>query len=242
MKNMLFKALLITLAAALPWQANAGDQAPADSIRAKIAAAIPQLPIEEVVASPIEGLFEVKLASGGRLFVTPDGEYFVFGDMFKVEDGQVVNLTELQRNEQRQQVAVVAEEQGITYTPANKKASVTVFTDVDCGYCRKLHGQMAGYLAKGIEIRYLAFPRAGVGSPVYQKMVSAWCAPDQKEAMDKLKGGKSVATRSCENPVAAHYELGNAIGVTGTPALVLDSGQLIPGYQTPDQLARILGI
>ena len=101
MKNMLFKALLITLAAALPWQANAGDQAPADSIRAKIAAAIPQLPIEEVVASPIEGLFEVKLASGGRLFVTPDGEYFVFGDMFKVEGAQVVNLTELQRNEQR---------------------------------------------------------------------------------------------------------------------------------------------
>ncbi len=162
--------------------------------------------------------------------------------MFKIEGSQVVNLTDLQRNEQRLEVAVIADAEGIKYTPANKKASVTVFTDVDCGYCRKLHGQMEGYLAKGIEIRYLAFPRAGVGSPAYQKMVSAWCAPDQQDALTKLKAGKGIESRSCENPVASHYALGNAIGVTGTPALVLESGELIPGFQTPDQLARILGI
>ncbi|MFT5670969.1 MAG: thiol:disulfide interchange protein DsbC, partial [Glaciecola sp.] len=115
--------------------------------------------------------------------------------------------------------------------------------DVDCGYCRKLHEEVPALNAKGIEVRYLAYPRAGIGSPSYNKIVSAWCAVDQQNALTKLKQLEPIPTNICAgNPVAAQFALGGKMGVRGTPALVLDSGRLLPGYMPADRLAAELGV
>ena len=124
----------------------------------------------------------------------------------------------------------------IVFAPDAPKHIITVFTDVDCGYCARMHRQMADYNRLGIEIRYTAFPRAGIGSPTYEEMVSVWCAEDQHTAMTDAKAGRAVEPARCDSPVSDQYEAGRAIGVNGTPAIVLESGELIPGYLPPDEL------
>ena len=122
----------------------------------------------------------------------------------------------------------------------NPVASVLVFTDTDCGYCRKLHQEMADYNALGIEVRYVAYPRAGLGSPTYERMVSAWCAAEPLAALTRLKNGDSIPSKTCVNPVADQYELGQQIGLSGTPTIVLADGRMLPGYTPAAQLAEIL--
>lgn len=223
--------------------AEEGDSSVAQNIKTKIQRAVPNLPIVNISVSKLDGFYEIELANGERLFSTASGDYFIAGDLFQVGSGSLVNLSEEQRNGKRaDKLAAVTDEQKIVFSPNQKKASVTVFTDVDCGYCRKLHLQMAGYLEQGIEIKYMAFPRAGVGSSSYTKIVSAWCADDRQDAITKLKTGKTIAELSCDNPVAEHFRLGNELGVTGTPALVLESGKMVPGFVEPARLAKILGI
>lgn len=237
--------LIALLALSLSYQVTvvAEDLSTEASIAAKIQVAIPQLPITTVSASQIEGFYEVELANGERLFANAKADHFIAGDMFQINDLGLVNLSEAKRDKNRaDKIAALKDEDKIIFSPKNKKATVTVFTDVDCGYCRKLHTHMAGYLARGIEIQYLAFPRAGIGSNSYNKIVSAWCAKDKQDALTRLKNGEVVASASCENPVADQYRLGSELGVTGTPALVLESGKIYPGYIEPDQLARVLGI
>ncbi|MCK5921554.1 MAG: thioredoxin fold domain-containing protein, partial [Methylococcales bacterium] len=110
----------------------------------------------------------------------------------------------------------------------------------DCPYCRKMHDDMKGYNDAGIAIRYMLYPRAGVKSPSYDKVVSVWCADDRKEAMTKSKNGEEIEAKTCENPVEEHMAIANQIGVTGTPAIVLESGQLMPGYVPPKDLSKAL--
>jgi thiol:disulfide interchange protein DsbC len=128
----------------------------------------------------------------------------------------------------------------VIYAPEEARHTVTVFTDIDCGFCRRLHAEMDQYHAQGIAIRYLFYPRAGIGSDSYAKAVSVWCADDRKGAMDDAKAGKSVPAKSCENPVEEHYELGQQMRLQGTPALVLADGEVVPGYVPADKLRRAL--
>jgi thiol:disulfide interchange protein DsbC len=123
-----------------------------------------------------------------------------------------------------------------------RKAVINVFTDVDCGFCQKLHQEVPELNRMGVEVRYLAYPRAGVGSPSYAKIVSAWCSQDRNLAITRLKAGESIPDATCENPVADQFELGQSIGVTGTPAIVLEDGTMVPGYQPAAQLAAIAGV
>jgi thiol:disulfide interchange protein DsbC len=118
--------------------------------------------------------------------------------------------------------------------------TVTVFTDIDCGFCRKLHADMSEYNKQDIRIRYLFYPRAGLGSESYDKAVSVWCADDRKAAMDTAKAGGAVPAKTCENPVAEHHALGQAMQLQGTPALLLEGGQMVPGYVPPDKLRTLL--
>ena len=119
---------------------------------------------------------------------------------------------------------------------------IQVFTDVDCGYCRKLHNEMAQINELGIEVRYLAYPRAGVDSDTHDKMVSAWCAKDRQSAITQLKAGASVPTKTCQNAISDHYGLGQQLGISGTPAIVLADGRLLPGYLPAERLAAaVLG-
>jgi thiol:disulfide interchange protein DsbC len=126
------------------------------------------------------------------------------------------------------------------FSPANPKYRVTVFTDIDCGYCRKLHAQIADYNKAGISIEYLFFPRAGVGSESFDKAVSVWCASDRRKALTDAKLDKPVASKTCTNPVRMDYDLGQRIGVDGTPAVYMTDGSYIGGYlSVQDMLARL---
>jgi len=133
----------------------------------------------------------------------------------------------------------LGEDQMVVFSPKNPKHTVTVFTDIDCPYCRKLHQEMDGYLKEGIKVRYLFFPRAGIGSKSYDKAVSVWCSADRNQAMTDAKAGKDLGNKTCDNPVATHYKLGEELGVQGTPAIVTDDGRMIPGYLPPERLAAV---
>jgi len=182
------------------------------------------------------GWYEV-LIEGRIIYLSEDGRYVVQGDILDLETG--VNLTEQKRNKQRNQaIADVGEDKMIIFTPEGKvKHTISVFTDIDCGYCRKMHSEMDSYLAEGIEIRYLAFPRAGVGSDSYNKAVWAWCADDPQDTITRAKLGQPIEQKTCDNPVADQYQLGIHLGVRGTPSLVTETGQMIPGYVPAARLA-----
>jgi len=205
-------------------------------------------------ATNIDGIYEVLFNEGSIIYTTLDGEYFFYGSnlgLFQNDDGRVTNLTSktlalAEKNKAKDRLPIL---QGIdrndlvVFSPKGEvKASVIVFTDVDCGYCRKLHAEIDSYLERGIEIKYAAFPRAGVGSDSYKKIVSAWCAPNQQETMTLLKSNRAVEMKNCDNPVASQYQLGRQVGVTGTPSIFTEDGQIIPGYKPADALARDLGI
>lgn len=212
-------------------------------LRERLVRALPGVEITRIEPSPIPNVYEVETANQQLLYASETGDYFIAGDIFKLEGDRIVNLAEQRRESARAAaVASVPESEKVVFKPESTKAVINVFTDVDCGYCRKLHQEMPQLLEKGIQVNYLAFPRAGIGSSSYEKMVSVWCADDQQEAMNTAKSGKQPKARKCENTVAAQYELGNKIGISGTPAIVLADGRIIPGYLPANALAQNLGL
>ena len=179
------------------------------------------------------------------MLTDPTGTYFVVGDVYQRLNQRIVNLSDLRRNEDRRELlAGLDESEMVVFEPAtdNRKAEITVFTDIDCGFCRKLHQEVPELNRLGIAVRYLAYPRAGVGSESFDKIVSAWCSKDQKRALTRAKAGETIPSLTCDNPVARHFELGGRMGVTGTPAIVLESGRLVPGYLPAERLAAELGL
>jgi thiol:disulfide interchange protein DsbC len=153
-------------------------------------------------------------------------------------------LAEARKKEAKERVEAVnkiGEDQMIVFAPDGKaEHTITIFTDIDCGYCRKLHAEMDGYKAEGIRVRYLFFPRAGVDTPSYDKAVSVWCADDRQAALTDAKAGKSVPDKKCDNPVKQHMELGEKLGISGTPAIILGNGDIVPGYVPPKRLADMI--
>ncbi len=212
-----------------------------------IGKARPQLVVESVSKSPVDGLYRAHIENGPTLFVSADGQYVLATDMYQVVAGGFVNLQEVERQEMRAVLAKDLEENHedlIIYSPKGEvKGVVNVFTDVDCGFCQRLHREVAELNELGIELRYLAYPRSGLQGDSYNKIASAWCAKDQQQAMDKLKSRETIETNVCEdNPVAKHFALGNEIGVRGTPALLLADGTLLPGYLPAKELAERIGV
>lgn len=211
----------------------------------KLKLARPDLDFTVLDRAPIVGFYQVKVESGPLLFVHKDGEYFFDGDLLQVESGRIVNVLDNQLTEQRRVLlADRTTEDMIIFKPKGKvEAVLNVFTDVDCGYCRKLHREVPQLNALGIEVRYFAYPRAGIPSESYNKIATAWCAADQQGTLTKIKAGQSVPTRVCDkNPVATHYSLGQQMGVTGTPAIILMDGTIIPGYQPAADFAKLFGL
>ncbi len=203
----------------------------------------PDLPIEAVSKTPVTNIFAIDLRGGQTLYGTADGKHLFSGDLYALQGG-IVNLAEQKRAVKRRALLdAVPREDMVVFSPAGEtKTHVSVFTDVDCGYCRKLHQEMADINALGIEVRYLAYPRAGLGTPTFTKIVSAWCAEEKNEAMTALKAGLSIPENDCDNPVVEQYQLGQAIGVTGTPAIVTADGRLLPGYMPAARLAEAVGL
>jgi len=192
-----------------------------------------------VQPSPLPGVYQI--AYGARLFyLSEDGRHLFSGDLYDLE--QDANLTEQWRGKARV-AALAKEENSFIVYPAKgqNRHTLTVFTDVDCIYCRKLHAGIKEMNELGITVRYLAFPRAGIPSPSYDKLASVWCAKDQRKAMDIAKREEPVKANVCkDNPVAAHLKLGHTLGVDSTPTLMLEDGTLLPGYLPPQALLREL--
>lgn len=209
------------------------------AIRDALKEVLPEMEVDNVSPSPIAGLYEVMVGTQ-LMYVTGDGRYFVDGRIVDLEKRE--DLTEPRLAEARlRAISKLGDDQMIVFAPDEEvRHTVTVFTDIDCGYCRKLHQEMDGYNDEGIRIRYLFYPRAGKGSPSYEKAVSVWCADDRRAAMTAAKAGEKIPSKDCATPIDQHVALGQSLAIRGTPALLLDSGDLVPGYVEPKRLAALL--
>ena len=206
---------------------------------AKLKASMAQvgLKVNSVADSVVPGLQQV-LTDRGLFFAANNGQFLIEGNIYDLANKQLVNDKILQGV--RKNGVAAMKSSVIEYKAKDEKHVVTVFTDTSCGYCRKLHSEMQSYLDQGITVRYLAFPRGGVPSETYNDLQSIWCAKDQQQAMDKAKAGEQIPAAQCQNTVAEQYSLGQSFGVSGTPAIVLADGTLIPGYQPAAALAGTL--
>lgn len=202
-----------------------------DAIRAALERLAPGISIDRIQPSQVPGLVEVA-TSGHVVYVSNDGKYLMQGTLIDI--GTRENLTDRGVAGLRK-VALdkIGQDRRIVFAPANVKHRVTVFTDIDCGYCQKLHAGIAEYNKLGIAVEYLFFPRTGIGSESYDKAVSVWCSADRKTALTESKAGKPQSKKTCNNPVAMDYELGQQVGVDGTPAIYAADGSHIGGYVEP---------
>jgi thiol:disulfide interchange protein DsbC len=227
-------------------QSTPPDEAALQALRAKLAISLEaasQNQIEVLALNPtaMPEMVEVELSTGEILYTNITGEYLFAGDMFLSGPNGLINLSSQTRQERTvQKIAAIPAEQMIIFEPDEARASITVFTDVDCQYCRALHRDMEKLLDLGIEIRYIAYPRGGEQAGSYQKMISVWCSDDRQKTLTQAKNGQNLPERECSNPVLEHYALGNEIGISGTPALVLADGRVIPGYMDSERLAALL--
>jgi thiol:disulfide interchange protein DsbC len=234
---LLIVALLASLLM-MSAQAAATDEQDFNAVEKKIRTLVPNAKTIAISETPIEGVLQVQI-NADIIYVTSDGEYLLQGQIMEIDSR--INITDQAKSGIRMSLLSGLErDDQISFAPENPKYDLLVFTDIDCGYCRKLHNQITEYNEEGIAIHYMAFPRAGIGSNSYDKFVSVWCADDQQTAMTLAKNGDDPAPETCTNPIAEQYDLGRELGVTGTPALLTDDGTLIPGYMPPPQLRQRL--
>ncbi len=189
--------------------------------------------------TPIQGVYEAMIGSE-VVYISADGKYLIMGEIRDLGTGK--NITDNKFSKLRlQALNSLNVRDMVVFAPENgTKNVVHIFTDVDCPYCSKIHNEVPALNKAGIEVRYLAFPRAGIGSGTYNDMVSVWCAKDKQQAMTDAKAGKEIDKAECNNPVADQYKLGQSIGISGTPALILADGELIPGYLPAQRLINYI--
>jgi len=199
--------------------------------------------VKGIKQSQIDGLFVVDIGDLQPIYASKDGNFFLYGEMYAIKNGELLNTTKQEISLNRRAIldSELSEKDFITFAATDEKHVITVFTDVDCGYCRKFHGEIEDYNAQGITVNYVAFPRSGLESESYNKIVSAWCSSDPKGTLTALKEGRDPALKLCQDhPVEDHYLLGQRIGITGTPAIISSSGDLLPGYLPPMELLKKL--
>jgi thiol:disulfide interchange protein DsbC len=211
---------------------------PAD-VRARVVAKLPGAQASDVAVSPIPGLYEVTM--GGLIaYVSTDGKYLLSGNVYDLDTQE--NLTASRRNSARAKALAAASESNmIVFGPANAKMTVTVFTDIDCGYCRKFHSQIADVNKAGVRVRYMFFPRTGPATESWTKAEQVWCAADRREALTRAKKGDTFKGKSCgDAAVKSQYELGSDLGVEGTPAIFTQNGDYVGGYLAPAELVQAI--
>ena len=208
-------------------------------IKEKISGILPPgTQIEKIEQSSFPNIYKVYYGDIQPLYVSKSGKYFLYGDMFEINSSEIINLTALDIKKQRiSLMKEINKDELISFSSDDETYSVTVFTDVDCGYCRKLHNEIKAYNKLGISINYAAFPRSGIGTEAFTKMVGAWCSTNPKQSITYLKDGKKLDLNFCDfQPVSKHYAIGKKIGITGTPAIISSEGELFPGYYSPQDL------
>ena len=223
--------IVLTLMLLLPLSAPAADY---DAVRERLSTLINGDAEISIAESPVPGILQVRLGSD-IVYVTDDGRYLFQGRVLDLDTRQ--DITDQAKSRiRRELVREIDHDDLISYGAEDSEFEVIVFTDVDCGYCRRLHQQVEEYNEAGIRISYAAFPRAGAGSDTFRKMTSVWCSDEQQAAMNLAKAGGTPEPLECDAPVAELYRTGQSVGVTGTPALVTPNGDLIPGYVPPKDL------
>jgi thiol:disulfide interchange protein DsbC len=230
MRTPLLFATLLALTSAGAW----ADQAEEAVVRSAIAKLAPGAEIESLQPAAMPGMYAASVG-GTEVYVSADGKFLMNGALWDVNDKK--NLTEAARSVRRKDaLAQIGPEQRIIFSPENPRHHITVFTDLDCGYCRKLHESVQAYNDAGISVEYLLFPRGGLDSPSYTAAVSVWCADDRRAALTSAKRGQAPEPRICPNPVRDEFLLGQRIGVSSTPTIVTEDGALLLGYIAPAQL------
>lgn len=220
--------------------AMAADGGSDATIRAAILKVLPNAKIDEVTPSPVNGISEVVLDSSTLFYATNDGKYVFEGASLIDLNTRMDLSTERMKGIHLDLLSKVDEKKMIIFPAAEQHHVITVFTDIDCGYCRKLHKQIKEYNNRGITVHYLSFPRTGPDTPSFYKAEAVWCSKDRKDALTRAKNGEELPPGKCDNPVREELELGAQLGVNGTPAIFLEDGELIPGYVPPDKLAAEL--
>lgn len=217
---------------------HAGAQEPDyDTTKSKVETML-RMTVSSIADSPVAGVLQV-MTDRGIFYVSQDAKYLLHGRIYNMDE-EMKNETEAALVGVRKDGIAAFNDDVIEFKADNEKYVISVFTDITCGYCRKLHNEIDEYNKQGITVRYLAFPRAGLGSKGFDDMVSVWCADNKQEAMTNAKAGNDVASKSCETKVAEQYQFGQRVGVTGTPAIVFSDGSMEPGYRPAEQLAQLL--
>ncbi len=241
MKSIIHTAQALMLAlfvfVAAPAYSADSDQADIKALKAALAKRIPQAADATIKTTPLKGLYEV--VSGGQvMYMDKNARYIIDGNLFDMEQRR--NLTDETRGGLRlDAVNQLGEENMLVYKPKGEvKHTITVFTDIYCPYCQRLHQEMDDYMNNGIKVRYIFVPFKGAKS--VNTSISVWCADDQNKAMDKAKAGEEVEPKKCDNPVSKHQMMANQIGIRGTPAIMLEDGQLMPGYVPSSKLIQQL--
>ena len=207
-------------------------------LRKAVSDVFPDVEITRIKPAPIPGLYEVMLGTD-MIYLSEDGRYILQGDL--IDLGKGINLSEQERAVARKKILEsIPASETIDFAPPDTQHTVYVFTDITCGYCQRLHRDVAELNRNGVAVRYLAFPRAGIDAESFKDMESVWCAADRNAAITLAKQGNQVTPAQCDNPVKRQYELGQSLGVRGTPAIYLENGQEMPGYVPPDTLLQAL--
>ncbi len=232
------KQVLFAILALVSLTLQAGESKEHEGLRQALSKFMPGGKIESIREAEIPGVYEV--AIGPRIFyVSKDGRYLLRGHLIDLE--KRADITESRLGQARlKALATTSENDMIIFSPDKPKHTITVFTDIDCGYCRRLHSQIDDYLKRGIRVRYMFYPRAGKGSDSYKKAIAVWCAKDRHKALTMAKQGQPIEMKSCDNPVDEHMQMGEDFGVSGTPMIVTDKGEVLPGYVPPETLERYL--
>jgi thiol:disulfide interchange protein DsbC len=210
------------------------------TIQQKLKQIIPDAPPAQITESPVDGLYQV-IVGPNVIYMTGDAQFLFNGNLVDLNTRQ--NLTEAAKNNARKQALAAIDPATMIEYPAKgeSKHTITVFTDVDCPYCKKFHKDVPELNENGITVRYLAYPRSGLNTPSYTKMVSIWCADDPAKALDTSKTtGELPASKTCENPVKQHMAEAQNFGISGTPTLIFDDGQMVPGYVPAKELIQAL--
>jgi thiol:disulfide interchange protein DsbC len=212
-----------------------------DHVEAALARILPPgLTPDGIASGPMEGVYEVVI-QGRTVYAMVDGDRALIGEVYDLEQGRSMSSIR-QSAKARELIDKIPLDEMVVFGNGRSKAHITVFTDVNCSYCRRLHQDVPGLVESGLEVRYIAFPRRGIDSPDYTDLVSVWCADDQQEAMNTAKSGGEVEQKDCDNPVADHYRIGVEVGVSGTPTIILADGTVLAGYRPPSDLLSEAGV
>jgi len=234
MKKM-FHSFIAALLIAASTVAHAAED-PYKNLRGMLSKNFPGVEISGFKATGMPNILEFNLGAQ-VLYVSKDGHYLFQGDIYDLV--KQVNLTE--QSEQISRVATLeklGDDNMLAYTPENQKRFITVFTDIDCPYCRRLHEEVDQYLEKGIGVRYLFLPFKGKKS--FDKSVSVWCSKNPQKSMTNAKQGRRVRNATCDHPINEHMAIGRDLGIRGTPAIILDNGEMVPGYRPVKDIEKMM--